>query len=583
MASASVDSDAVASIGTAVKRATQGINVSSAAVSDTSSVAATALSPRFPPSPRPPLAPGSPRSPLSRSRAKSDMAASGSHAACLGVFPLSPRGVAEAAAAERPAKRNASPAKRCSSVAAPAKRSLGESIPAKRHICRPEDLAQAISDDTTAPAMPSNFKLVKRLGDGVFSYEDKKTGNQVAVRWARGLLGDARFANRVLREIRLLSEMRHPNLMRLLDIVPSTSSDTDDVYMVMPLLHVDMESLIHSQVELTPAHAKAFTCQILRGVQHLHSKGVMHGHLRPSTILVHKDCSLRLTKYGLPMTGAAVARPGGKSVLRSCWYHAPELLLLAPQPDGECDSDEDSGGRKLPPIVVSFMSGDSIVVSGLAVSATVQTLMRRLTRLWHVDGPVQLVSGSRVLEEGEPVLGLKSVLAVATYTDTFVQNRDGPADLWAAGCIHAELLTRQPLFPGTNPCDSLRRIADTLGLCASRDFAGMHRHDIASWQAAQRMFSILRLPEEPSKQFEEGFPSSAKGPSLDLLRGLLSCNADARPTAEQALNHDYLKDLQGTGANTEADGVIVAGAPTILERAALRDHLQGVRMRLLSH
>merc|ERR1712048_608970 len=44
-------------------------------------------------------------------------------------------------------------------------------------------------------------------------------------------------------------------------------------------------------------------------------------------------------------------------------------------------------------------------------------------------------------------------------------------DLWSVGCIHFELLAREPLFPGKNWRDMLQRIAGTLGFLAKSDLA----------------------------------------------------------------------------------------------------------------
>merc|ERR1719265_2776503 len=44
-------------------------------------------------------------------------------------------------------------------------------------------------------------------------------------------------------------------------------------------------------------------------------------------------------------------------------------------------------------------------------------------------------------------------------------------DLWSVGCIHVELVTRKPLFPGDNAVDMLRRIAATIGFSSERDLS----------------------------------------------------------------------------------------------------------------
>jgi len=71
-------------------------------------------------------------------------------------------------------------------------------------------------------------------------------------------------------------------------------------------------------------------------------------------------------------------------------------------------------------------------------------------------------------------------------------------DVWAVGCIFAEMLGRKALFPGTDYLDQLRRIIDVLGSPSDDDLAFMTN---------QQAVAFLRaLPKRSGKKWQEIFP-----------------------------------------------------------------------------
>jgi len=183
------------------------------------------------------------------------------------------------------------------------------------------------------PVLPEHLVFSQTLGKGaygeVFLCTDSKDGSQVAVKTIRDFARDPLFGKRILREIRILAVLEHPNLLKLVDLLPgSAGPDINDVYILMPYMHLDLHKVIYkTKTALSEAHRQAFSCQILRGLKYLHSAGVVHRDLKPSNILVNKDCTLRIADLGL-----ARGRSGADEELTDYvvtrWYRAPELLLF---------------------------------------------------------------------------------------------------------------------------------------------------------------------------------------------------------------------------------------------------------------
>ena len=108
-------------------------------------------------------------------------------------------------------------------------------------------------------------------------------------------------------------------------------------------------------------------------------------------------------------------------------------------------------------------------------------------------------------------------------------------DLWAVGCIFAEMLLRRPLFPGRDHLHQLQLITDIMGTPTETD--------IRTIRGAYARKVLRSLPYRPPKSWRSVFPN-ASSEAIDLIQKLLVFDANKRLTAEEALNHPYLCDLR---------------------------------------
>eukprot|EP01112_Ceratiomyxa_fruticulosa_P001028 TRINITY_DN10_c0_g1_i1.p1 TRINITY_DN10_c0_g1~~TRINITY_DN10_c0_g1_i1.p1 ORF type:complete len:302 (+),score=58.38 TRINITY_DN10_c0_g1_i1:211-1116(+) len=107
-----------------------------------------------------------------------------------------------------------------------------------------------------------------------------------------------------------------------------------------------------------------------------------------------------------------------------------------------------------------------------------------------------------------------------------------PMDIWSVGCIFAELLTRDPLFPGDSEIDQLYRIFRALGTPDENSWPG-----VSEFPDYQTSFPAWR--GEPLNQIIECNDPLA----LDLLSKMLTYEPGMRITAKQALEHAYFNEL----------------------------------------
>ncbi|XP_054968304.1 cyclin-dependent kinase 7 isoform X2 [Pan paniscus] len=106
-------------------------------------------------------------------------------------------------------------------------------------------------------------------------------------------------------------------------------------------------------------------------------------------------------------------------------------------------------------------------------------------------------------------------------------------DMWAVGCILAELLLRVPFLPGDSDLDQLTRIFETLGTPTEEQWPDM-----------------CSLPDYVTFKSFPGIPlhhifSAAGDDLLDLIQGLFLFNPCARITATQALKMKYFSNRPG--------------------------------------
>jgi protein kinase len=108
---------------------------------------------------------------------------------------------------------------------------------------------------------------------------------------------------------------------------------------------------------------------------------------------------------------------------------------------------------------------------------------------------------------------------------------NSPVDVWAAGCIMAELLTQRPLFQGTSETDQVFKICSVLGTPGP-----------AHWPEGVKLATRLgiRLPQTATAPLAAIIPGASPD-ALDLLKELLQLDPAKRVSAAQALQHPWFR------------------------------------------
>ncbi|KRY93852.1 Cyclin-dependent kinase 5, partial [Trichinella pseudospiralis] len=300
------------------------------------------------------------------------------------------------------------------------------------------------------------YEKLEKIGEGtygtVFKAKNRETHEIVALKRVRLDDNDEGVPSSALREICLLKELKHPNIVRLIDVLHGSRRLT----LVFEYCDQDLKKYFDSlNNEIDPQMVKSLMYQLLRGLAFCHSKKVLHRDLKPQNLLLSRSMELKLADFGLARAFGLPVRCYSSDVV-TLWYRPPDVLF-----------------------------------------------------------------GAR-------------------FYDTSI-------DMWSAGCIFAEIACAgQPLFPGSDTDDQLKRIFRLLGTPDERTWPGVTY--LPDYKVEIDFLSQLHIEitVHPAKLTLSQVVPSLSNKGRHLLQKLLVCNPKSRLDASSALQHPYFADISLT-------------------------------------
>ncbi|PHU30090.1 putative serine/threonine-protein kinase [Capsicum chinense] len=182
------------------------------------------------------------------------------------------------------------------------------------------------------PRSAESFEKLNKIGQGTYSNvyraRDLKTDKIVAMKKVKFVNMDPESVRFMAREICILRRLNHPNVMKLEALV--TSRISGSLYLVFEYMEHDLAGLASAPgIKFTEPQIKCYMQQMLRGLEHCHSRGILHRDIKGANLLIGENGVLKIGDFGL----ATSFKPNQKQPLTSrvvtLWYRAPELLLGA--------------------------------------------------------------------------------------------------------------------------------------------------------------------------------------------------------------------------------------------------------------
>lgn len=182
------------------------------------------------------------------------------------------------------------------------------------------------------PRRADSFEKLDKIGQGTYSnvyrardLDQKKIVALKKVRFDNLEPESVRF---MAREIHILRRLDHPNVIKLEGLVTSRMSCS--LYLVFEYMEHDLAGLAsHPGLKFTEMQVKCYMQQLLRGLDHCHSRGVLHRDIKGSNLLIDNSGILKIADFGLASFFDRHQSQPLTSRVVTLWYRPPELLLGA--------------------------------------------------------------------------------------------------------------------------------------------------------------------------------------------------------------------------------------------------------------
>ncbi|MBI3467129.1 MAG: serine/threonine protein kinase [Planctomycetes bacterium] len=176
------------------------------------------------------------------------------------------------------------------------------------------------------------FELEQKIGAGGmgFVYRAKyiKTGQIVALKiLPSGMAGNDKAAARFDRELSILKQLRHPNIIRCFG---GGLKDNQRFYAMELVEGGSLAKLIKQRGKLSWEETVEYGIQICSALQHAHDNGIIHRDLKPANLLLTKKGELKLADFGIALDLDATALTAAGKTVGTFTYMAPEQICGKP-------------------------------------------------------------------------------------------------------------------------------------------------------------------------------------------------------------------------------------------------------------
>ena len=192
-------------------------------------------------------------------------------------------------------------------------------------------------DQYIGKMLDNRYEILERIGTGgmaiVYKAKCHRLNRLVAIKILKSdLARNEEFRRRFNAESQAVAQLSHPNIVSVYDV----SRGGDMEYIVMELIDgITLKQYMEKRGQLNWRESLHFITQIMRGLSHAHSRGIIHRDIKPQNIMVLRDGSVKVADFGIACL-ADSAQTLTQEALGSVHYISPEQAR-GDRPDARSD------------------------------------------------------------------------------------------------------------------------------------------------------------------------------------------------------------------------------------------------------
>lgn len=173
-----------------------------------------------------------------------------------------------------------------------------------------------------------SYKVVEKIGEGgmgaVYKGIDLMLEREVAIKVLKPeLASQPQVVERFRSEAVTLAKLNHPNIATLFNFF----RQGDYFFMVLEYVNgVPLDKIIEAHGVMTCEQALPLFCQMLEGIEHAHSFGIIHRDVKPANMMLTQNGLLKVLDFGIARALGSVRMTRAGHLIGTIEYMSPEQV-----------------------------------------------------------------------------------------------------------------------------------------------------------------------------------------------------------------------------------------------------------------
>ncbi|XP_049366254.1 probable serine/threonine-protein kinase At1g54610 [Solanum verrucosum] len=177
------------------------------------------------------------------------------------------------------------------------------------------------------PRKLESFHMLDKIGYGAYStvYKARDLEHNKIVALKRLKFDNVEL---MMKEINILRRLDHENVIKLEGLIITSGIIFGLLYLILEYMEHDLKGLLSIPgAFFSESQIKCYMKQLLNGINHVHSRGILHRDITTSNLLLDNRGILKIADFGLSTLSKSKPNVPLTSCIGTLWYRAPELLI----------------------------------------------------------------------------------------------------------------------------------------------------------------------------------------------------------------------------------------------------------------